>query len=235
MSQEVLVERFFDALITGDRPISRAIVKQALDSGAKPKQLLTDLFWPTYESIEKLYRSDQLSKLCHHLGTRLLRVLVDQNASLLTPQKSLGRSIFALCGPRDSDELGAQMAVDLLEEGGFEVKFAGGNIANDEIMATVNDSKPDVLLMFASGANDLPNIRALIDQLREIGACPNVQIAVGGGVFNRADGLAEEIGADLWANSPMGMVDTLIADPARRAQEEQRTVGRKRRTKREAA
>jgi methanogenic corrinoid protein MtbC1 len=235
MSQDVLVERFFETLISGDRPQSRSLVKQTLDSGVKPRQILMDLFWPTYEMIEKLYRSDQLTKLSHHLGTRLLRVLVDQNASMLTPQKTLGRSIFALCGPRDSDELGAQMAVDLLEEAGFEVRFAGGNIANDEVMATVNDAKPDVLLMFASGANDLPNIRALIDQLREIGACPNVQIAVGGGVFNRADGLAEEIGADLWATSPMGMVQTLIADPARRAQEEQRTVGRKRRTKREAA
>jgi MerR family transcriptional regulator, light-induced transcriptional regulator len=234
MSQAVLVERFFESLIAGDRPVSRAIVQEAL-KGSGPTQVLTDLFWPTYETIEKLYRSDQLTKLSHHLGTRLLRVLVDQNASLLTPKASLGRSILALCGPRDSDELGAQMAVDLLEQSGFDVRFAGGNIANDEVMSHVNNEKPDVLLMFASGANDLPNIRALIDTIREIGACPSTQIAVGGGVFNRADGLAEEIGADLWASSPMEMVDTLVAEPARRAQVEQRTVGRKRRTKREAA
>jgi methanogenic corrinoid protein MtbC1 len=234
MSQAILVERFFESLISGDRPVSRAIVQEAL-KGTTPTQVLTDLFWPTYETIEKLYRSDQLTKLSHHLGTRLLRVLVDQNASLLQAKPALGRSILALCGPRDSDELGAQMAVDLLEQSGFDVRFAGGNIANDEIMSHVNNEKPDVLLMFASGANDLPNIRALIDTIREIAACPNIQIAVGGGVFNRADGLAEEIGADLWANSPMEMVDTLVADPARRAQMEQRTVGRKRRVKREAA
>lgn len=235
MSQAVLVERFFEALINGDRPSARAIVQESLQKGATAGQILNDLLWPTYESLEKLYRSDQLSKLSHHLGTRLLRVLVDQNAARLSPKASTGRSIFALCGPRDSDELGAQMAVDLLEEAGFRVRFAGGNIANDEIMSHVNEEKPDVLLMFASGANDLPNIRALIDSLREIAACPNVQIAVGGGVFNRADGLAEEIGADLWANSPMEMVDVLINDPARRAQMEQRTVGRKRRVRREAA
>lgn len=235
MSQAVLVERFFEALINGDRPAARDIVQDALKQGATPGHILSDLFWPTFESIEKLYRSDQLTKLSHHLGTRLLRVLVDQNASRFHHKPASGRTILALCGPRDSDELGAQMAVDLLEESGFAVKFGGGNIANDEVMAHVNEYKPDVLLMFASGANDLPNIRALIDQLREIGACPNVQIAVGGGVFNRAEGLAEEIGADLWANSPMEMVDVLINDPSRRAQTEQRTVGRKRRVKREAA
>ncbi len=235
MSQAVLVERFFEALINGDRPAARTIVDESVQGGATAGQILSDLFWPVYESIEKLYRADQLSKLSHHLGTRLLRMLVDQNASRLKAKTDRGRSIFALCGPRDSDELGAQMAVDLLEEAGYRVKFAGGNIANDEIMNHVNEEKPDVLLMFASGANDLPNIRSLIDNLREIAACPNVQIAVGGGVFNRAEGLAEEIGADLWANSPMEMVETLVTDPARRAQMEQRTVGRKRRVKREAA
>ena len=86
-----------------------------------------------------------------------------------------------------------------------------------------------VLLLFASGANDLPNIRALIDTVREVGACEGMKIAVGGGVFNRAEGLAEEIGADLWASDPAELVETLLMEPARRAAAEQRTVGRKRR------
>ena len=34
----------------------------------------------------------------------------------------------------------------------------------------------------------------MIDRIREIGAVPDLQVVVGGGVFNRADGLAEEIG-----------------------------------------
>ena len=90
--------------------------------------------------------------------------------------------------------------------------------------------------MFASGASDLPQIRQLIDTLHEIGACPNLQIVVAAGVFNRADGLAEEIGADLWAKSPLELVEMLVEEPQRRAQAEQRTVGRKRKVpKREAA
>jgi len=194
-------------------------------------RLVTDLFWPTYEMIEKLYRSDQLTKVAHHLSTRLLRVLVDQNALLLSKQASRNRTIFAMCGPRDSDELGAQMAVDLLEQAGFDVSFAGGNIPNDEVLAVIHENKPDVLLTFASGANDLPEIRGLIDTLHEIGACPDLQIVVGGGVFNRADGLAEEIGADLWAGTPLELVESMISQSMRRAEVEQRTVGRKRKAK----
>ena len=235
MKQELIVERFFETLISGDRPSAREVVQESLGTGAAPEQLITDLFWNTYELVERLYRSDQLSKLSHHMATRLLRVLVDQNASRLTHGPRLNRRVVAFCGPRDSDELGAQMAVDILEHKGFTVSFAGGGIANDEILALVHDARPDVLLMFASGANDLPNIRQLIDTLNEIGACPNLQIVVGGGVFNRADGLAEEIGADLWASDPLDLAEAMIAEPARRAEAHQRTVGKKRRPMKEAA
>jgi hypothetical protein len=62
-----------------------------------------------------------------------------------------------------------------------------------------------------------------------------MQIVVGGGVFSRAEGLAEEIGADLWARDPRELIDKLDAQKDRRATPEQRTVGRNRRTSRSAA
>jgi MerR family transcriptional regulator, light-induced transcriptional regulator len=237
MSQDILIERFFETLISGHRGAARSIVAETLASGADPRRLVTDLFWPTYEMIERLYRADQLSKLSHHLGSRLLRVLVDQNAARLTPTFDCcgqGRRVLAMCGPRDTDELGAQMAVDLLEQSGFEVSFAGGNIPNDEIVQYVNEGTPEILLMFASGSSDLPSIRQLMDTLHEIGARPDLQIVLGGGIFNRADGLAEEMGADLWAKTPMELVEVMLEEPARRSMD-QRTVGRRRKVRREAA
>ena len=54
-------------------------------------------------------------------------------------------------------------------------------------------------------------------------------IVVGGGVFNRAYGLAEEIGADLWAGDPLELVQVMNECPQRRMTGSQRTVGRKRR------
>ncbi len=229
MTTETTQERFFEVLIAGDRPAARKLVQESLRAGATPETLITDLFWPTFETLERLYRSDQLTRLCHHTATRLLRVLVDQNAGTLELNGSRGRRVLAFCGPCEAEELGAQMAVDLLEGCGFSVTFGGGGIANDEILARVHEDQPDVLLMFASASHDLPDIRRLIDTLRSIGAAPQMQIAVGGGVFNRAEGLAEEIGADVWARSPLEMVERLVNDPDRRATADQRTVGRGRR------
>jgi methanogenic corrinoid protein MtbC1 len=231
MNREAMTERLFETLIAGDRPAARQVVRQALDAGVKPDELVTDYFWPTYENIDRLFRADQITPLSQHLATRLLRQLVDQNAARLATAPSRGRTVMAFCGASEADEMGAQMAVDLLEAAGFTVVFGGGGIANDEVLAQVNERQPDVLLMFASAPGDLPNIRALIDTLGEIGACQGLQIAVGAGVFNRAEGLAEEIGADLWATSPLELVEALIDEPERRADAEQRTVGKNRKKK----
>ncbi|MCH2149994.1 MAG: hypothetical protein MK095_11230, partial [Phycisphaerales bacterium] len=84
------------------------------------------------------------------------------------------------------------------------------------------------LLLFSSSAQDAPHIRVLIDTVREVGACPNMQIVVGGGIFNRAEGLAEEIGADLWATTPTELIHKINTEPDRRATPEQRTVGQSR-------
>lgn len=233
MSREILSERLFEALINGDRPSARVVLEDALSGGAPPQAVVIDLLWPTYTLIEKLHRDDRMTRMSHRLATRLARVLVDQVAARIVPAPHRGKSVFAVCGPTDADELGAQIAVDLLEADGYTVTFPGGGVAYDEVLEHVQERRPDLLLLFASAPCDLPDIRRLIDTIREIGACDSTQIAVGGGVFNRAEGLAEEIGADLWAESPMEIIALINDHPEQRAVPEQRTVGKKR--KRHAA
>lgn len=235
MNTEQTIERLFEALVNGDRDRARSVVEETREQGVTPEDLLTEIIYPTYETVEKLFRADQMSTLAHQFATRLLRVLADQAATRLQRQPSLGRSIFAVCGPTDADELAAQIAVDLLEREGFDITYSGGGIAGDEILAHVQRSQPDILLLFASAPQDLPAIRAMIDAMGEIGASRKTQIVVGGGVFNRAEGLAEEIGADLWATDPTDLVIEITENPERRASPDQHTVGRKRNLRSQAA
>jgi hypothetical protein len=43
-----------------------------------------------------------------------------------------------------------------------------------------------------------------------------MQIVVGGGIFNRAPGLAEEIGADVCAASPNDLLEKLVSERSAR-------------------
>ena len=67
-------------------------------------------------------------------------------------------------------------------------------------------------------------VRAVIDQIREIRATPDMEIAVGGGVFNRAEGLAESIGVSRSARTPLDLVRTLQTPAAIKVQAKQATT-----------
>ncbi|MCH2132950.1 MAG: cobalamin-dependent protein [Phycisphaerales bacterium] len=228
MNSEAMKERLFPMLVTGDRMGARSIINEYLEMGACPEDITHECYWPLLDMINTLYREDKMASLAHHYATRLLRSLVDQAQAGYTQKEARGRSVMLFCGATEVDDLAAQMVADLAEADGYSVSFGGGGVSWDEIMEEVNSRTPDVLLLFSSAAADAPNIRILIDTVRDIGACPNMQIAVGGGVFNRAEGLAEEIGADVWARTPRELIASLESQADRRATPEQRTVGRRR-------
>jgi methanogenic corrinoid protein MtbC1 len=228
VNQEIIVERLFQTLITGDRSGARQIVSETREQNVSAEDLTHEIYWPTLDMINNLFRNDQLTTLAHHYGVRILRSLIDQAQAEYTQSSRRNRKVCMFSGSSEADELAGQMTADIIEADGFEVLFGGGGIANDEVLAEVGEQRPDILLMWASAPSDAPNIRQLIDTIRGVNACPNMQIVVGGGVFNRAPGLAEEIGADLWARTPRDLIECLGTQTARRATEDQRTVGRNR-------
>jgi methanogenic corrinoid protein MtbC1 len=233
--RNVLQERFFNSLISGDRVTARAVIDDAFKADASPTKILSHLFWPTLEQFQNLHRNDQLTPLAYNFATRLLRQLVDQMQPRLEQAPRRGTTVLIVSGAEQSEELAAQMSADLLEAQGYTVFYAGGGIANDEIVEQLTELKADKLVIFGAVPSTVPATRVLIDRMHEIGANAHVQVIVGGGVFNRAEGLAEEIGADLWANDPSELVKQMQAQPERRMAPDQRTVGRKRRTHKRSA
>ncbi len=234
VNTDTFIEKLFPLLITGDRPTARAFIAEAITSGWSAEEISENGFWPVLEAINTLYRSDQMTSVAYHYATRLLRSLVDQVQAGYTQQASNDKSILLFCGPSEADDLAAQIVADLCEADGWNVKFGGGGVPADEILAETNECKPNALCMFSSAPSDAPHIRNIIDTIKSIGASPNTQIAVGGGLFNRVEGLAEEIGADLWASSPAELKTKLTTESSRRATEDQRTVGKNIRTRKAA-
>jgi len=226
VNTDTFIEKLFPLLITGDRKSARAFVAEAITSGWTPEEISENGFWPVLDAINTLYRNDQMTSVAHHYATRLLRSLVDQVQAGYSQQKSNNKSILLFCGPSEADDLAAQIVADLCEADGWQVRFGGGGVPADEILAETNECKPDALCMFSSSPCDAPHIRNIIDTIKTVGASPQTQIVVGGGLFNRVEGLAEEIGADLWASSPADLKTKITAESKRRAPEGQRTVGR---------
>lgn len=230
-----LTRTYLEPLLVGDRGACRLLLEDSLERGFTPRDLLVELIWPTMELVQGMYRGDRVSVRSLNMATRLNRWLADQLAARLPRAPLNGRRALVFCGDDEPEELGGQICADLFESEGWTVRFGGGGVPNDEILQLAGEFRPDLLVLFATLPQGVPAVRRLIDYLREVNACPGMQVMCCGGIYQRADGLAEEIGADLFAADGSEAVAVAARDPQRRASVEQQTVGRSRRIRKAQA
>jgi methanogenic corrinoid protein MtbC1 len=230
-----LSQSYLEPLLLGDRTACRGLVEKALETGITPFELLTKLIWPTMELVQALYRQDRISISALNLATRLNRNLADQLSAKLPTATPNGKKALVFCGNAEPEELGGQICADLFECDGWSVRFAGGGVPEDEVLRLIGEFRPDLLVMFGTLPSGMPAVRKLIDYLREVNSCPRMQVMCCGGIYKRAEGLAAEIGADLYAPDALGAVEVANANPTRKATVDQQTVGRTRRLRKAAA
>jgi methanogenic corrinoid protein MtbC1 len=230
-----LSDKYLEPLLAGDRVECRRVVEHALFSGISAHDLLATLIWPTMELLQEHYRQDQITRSTLNLATRLNRTITDQLAAQLPHKEQNNKKVLIFCGNDEPEELGGQIAADLFEADGWTTRFAGGGVPEDEVLKLIGEYRPDVTVMFATLPSGVPAVRKLIDYLREVNSCPDMQIMCCGGIYKRAEGLADEIGADLYAPDAFHAVQVANANPTRKATVDQQTVGRTRRSRKAAA
>ncbi len=230
-----LSSTYLEPLLKGDRSTCRAIIDGAVTNGIAAYDLLTGLVWPTMELLQNLYREDRITISSLNMATRLNRTLTDQLTSMLQRKPANGQKVIILCGDDEPEELGGQLCSDLFEAEGYEVRFAGGGVPHDEVLKLIGDVRPNLLILFGTLPSGMPAVRRLVDYLRDVNSCPDMQIMCCGGIYKRAEGLAEEIGADLTAPDAAQAVEVARKNPQKRATADQQTVGRSRRIRGKAA
>lgn len=201
MIREEIVERYLDSLLRGDRRNSRSVIEETLQSGTPTNLVYMEVVWPTMVEIENLQRAERITPAQEHLASRINRSIVDQLQNKLPRRAAKNKKIVVCCAPDELQELGGQIIADLFESDGWEVRFVGSGLTNDDLLTFVHDYVPDILLIYGTSPRQAPSVRQLIDRIKEVNAHPAMQIIVSGGLFNRAEGLWQEIGADAFAAS----------------------------------
>ncbi|MHC4444199.1 MAG: cobalamin B12-binding domain-containing protein [Planctomycetota bacterium] len=201
MDSQRFLERFMPCLLAGERRQCRDVLSEAMSAGIEADHLYRNMIWPAMENVEQLYNEDKINLATEHMAIRINRLLADQLQAHLPRSEPNGKRILITCANGETEELGAQMCSDLFESDGWDVYFVGGGIPNDEILSLVGNLRPDILLIFGTQPSGVPEVRKLIDMIRTIGANPTMNIMISGGVFNRAEGLWEEIKVDLFAET----------------------------------
>jgi len=226
-----IFKQYVQHLFLGKRAEARQVVLNGHDRGVTAAKLLTSVIWPAMAQVEQLFRDDRISRVTEHMATRINRMVADQLQALLTREPKTGKRMVVMCGEGQREELGAQIVTDLFEAQGWSVWFVGSGIPDDELLELVGKLEPEILAIYGTQPAGVPSVRRLISLIREVGVCENMQVLASGGVFNRADGLADEVRADLFADDIAGMLKVVADNPVRVPKPDVPEPGRRRKRK----
>jgi methanogenic corrinoid protein MtbC1 len=230
MIEEELIARYLEPLLRGDRKACRSVIEETMQKGVPANSIYTEMIWPVMVEIENLSRRDKISTIQEHLATRVNRTIIDQLQNKLPRRPQKNKKIAICCATEEIQELGAQMMTDLFESDGWEVRFLGGGLTNEDILSFANEYVPDILLIYGTTPKQAPEVRRLIDTVKSVNAWPDMKIMVSGGLFNRAEGLWEEMEADLYASTAIEAL-FVASDENHNQQTAQRTINRRKKRK----
>ena len=198
-SIEKLQNSYLQCLLDGDRRQCRSLLREAKGRGITTAELLLDIIWVCMEQVSELFRSDRIDFVTEHQATRINRSLADQMQAELPQAEPTGQQAIVCCSDAEGHELGAQIMADLFEAEGWEVRFIGSGVPMDELIQLIGRVQPELLLYFGTEPGGIPEVRRTLQMLHCMGASPHTVVLTSGGVFNRAEGLWIEVGADAFA------------------------------------
>ncbi len=203
---EPLLTRFLQPLLAGRRRECLDLLKAAANPDSA-EHLLCEVVWPAMGQLQRLYNDDHINAATYNMATLICHTATGQLQTVL-PHESANRKRVLICAAqRRSEELGAELITSLFESNGWDAWLIGGGLPYDEVCQLIGQLDPHLLVIFGTEPAEIPPIRALISRIREIGLCPTMNVLVSGGVFNRADGLWEEVGADVQASEARQLIE----------------------------
>ncbi len=232
---EPLLTRYLQPLLAGRRAECFGVIAEALDAGRRADQIACDVVWPAMLQLDRLYRDDRIDAATNNMAARINRTVADQLQARLPRGASNGKRIMVVCSNELREGIGAEILSDLFQAAGWDVYLLGADVPHDELLQTVGKLCPDTLLIYGSQPHEIPNVRRLVEMIRDIGVCPTMNIVAGGGVYGRVDALWQEIGADAVVREPREALQVVSelepAKPGRRPL----GIVKKRRRKRKVA
>jgi len=115
------------------------------------------------------------------------------------------RMLMAMRG--EMHDIGKNMVIAMLRGVGFEINDMGVNVPTERIVEQVSEYKPDILGLSALLTTTMPQMRKVIDALKDRGFRERVKVIIGGAPVNEK--FAKAIGADGYAPDAGEAVDLM--------------------------
>lgn len=186
-----------EAIINGEIDKIEGAIKEALDSGTKPGDVLAEMVAGMGVVGEKFENKEYYvpeTLLCAHA--------MQKGLDLLRPLLSIEKADVAgklLIGTVEGDvhDIGKNLVAMFEEGAGFEVHNLGRDIPTSEFVEKARELKPDIVGLSAMMSTSMEKMGEVIEEFKKEGLREGVAFIIGGAAVTEE--FAREIGADGYA------------------------------------
>ena len=195
-----------EALQRGDAEKVKELVKQALEEGLVPKEILENglikgmgIIGAKFKKNEVYVPEVLIAARAMHTGMDVLRPKLVE-----TGVKNIGKVIIGTV-TGDLHDIGKNLVKMMLEGAGFEVVDLGVDVSVEKFVEAAKEHQPNIIGMSALLTTTMVNMPEVIKALESAGLRDKVKIMIGGAPITQ--NYAEQIGADSYSPDAASAAD----------------------------
>lgn len=180
----------------------KKLVEEALAQNVDPKEILNEGLLEGMMAVGVKFKNNEVFVPEVLVAARAM----NGGLAILEPKlievgnEPIGRAVVGTV-KGDLHDIGKNLVVMMLKGAGFEIYDMGTDVEPEAFIAKAEEVKADVIGMSALLTTTMPNMKEVIDTLKERGLRDKYIVMVGGAPVNEA--FAQEIGADFYtADAP---------------------------------
>ena len=142
-------------------------MREAIDAGLEEAVIQGEVLTPSLRRVGDLWEEGSLSVADEHLATQItLRVLALERETLRVAAGRRQDRVMLAAVEGEDHTVGLQMVSSLLAEGGYDVRFLGGDVPIDSLAQIVQKHRPRVFGLTATMPESGELLRLAIDEIR---------------------------------------------------------------------
>ena len=195
-----------DDVLKGNHIEIKRHAKEMLGKGVSAKDVLHRGMISAMEVISEQFKAGDVFIPEVLLSARAMNeALLVLEPYLASEKKEVRGRVLIGTVQGDMHDIGKNMVIAMLRGVGFEIKDMGVNVPTERIVEQVSEYKPDILGLSALLTTTMPQMKKVIDALKDRGFRERVKVIIGGAPVNEK--FAKAIGADGYAPDAGEAVD----------------------------
>ena len=189
------LDKIKEAVIGGKHTEIETLVQAAIEDKADLDQIINDAMIAAMDIVGQQFAKNEIfipemlvSAVTMKKGLDIIKPLLKSDEV-----KSRGTIIMATV-KGDIHDIGKNLVIMMLQGAGFDVVDLGVDMSTEDLTQKVEEIKPDILGLSALLTTTMPEIKNVINTLRDKGLRDSIKVIVGGAPLNAA--FAEKVGAD---------------------------------------